>query len=80
MRVVAGIVVIAAMADGERGLCGRDRVSLPAPARHAVGIQCGDLVLLAGEPGDGVLVVYRLASLDAMLNALPDPAGRGDTA
>ena len=36
------------------------------------GIETADRVLLVGEPATGVLVVYPLASLDALL---PAPAG-----
>lgn len=36
------------------------------------GIEAADRVLLVGEPATGVLVIYPLASLDALL---PAPAG-----
>jgi hypothetical protein len=79
MRVDAGLVVVAAMADGQYGLAGRDRVPLPAAVRYAVGIEPGDRVLLAAEPADELLVVHSPACLDAMLSALPGRAG-GDAA
>jgi hypothetical protein len=80
MRVAAGRVVITAVPDGARGLAGRDRLPLPAHLRRGCGIEPGDRVLLAAEPAHGVLTIHPTASLDAMLNALPSPAPRGDAA
>jgi len=47
----------------------RPYLVLPALVRRRCGIHAGDRLLLAADPGPGVLVVHPLAALDELLVA-----------
>ena len=42
-------------------------VSIPATARHRLGIETGDRVLLAAHAGHGMIIAYPLTTLDRAL-------------
>ena len=66
--MTSGLIVVVVAAYGALRLTTHGHVRIPATLRHACGIAEGDRVLLAAEPGDGVLVIHPLASLDAMIS------------
>jgi bifunctional DNA-binding transcriptional regulator/antitoxin component of YhaV-PrlF toxin-antitoxin module len=70
LQVTASVIIIVADPGGALTVSGQGRVHLPAAARYASGIKAGDRVLLAAEPGDGLLRVHPLAALDAMITNL----------
>jgi len=62
-----GMLVIRSRASGESHVTGRGYLRVPAALRHRCGLETGDRVLLAADPGQGQLVVYPPAALDALI-------------
>ncbi|MGP4017582.1 hypothetical protein [Saccharopolyspora sp. 5N708] len=54
-------------AGGMFTLARRSHIPLPVTARRWCGLRTGDRVLLAAAPDHGVLVVYTMGALDAMV-------------
>ncbi|MBX6752464.1 MAG: AbrB/MazE/SpoVT family DNA-binding domain-containing protein [Micromonosporaceae bacterium] len=71
ITVDAGRLVAVPAPDGAHRIGAQGFVRLPARLRRRYGIEAADRVLLVGE-ATGVLVIYPLASLDALP---PAPAG-----
>ncbi|MBX6721974.1 MAG: hypothetical protein IRY92_01855, partial [Dactylosporangium sp.] len=73
ITVDVGRLVVVPAPGGACRVGAQALVRRPARLRRRYGIDAGDRVLLVGEPATGVLVIYPLASLDALLPA-PDGA------
>jgi bifunctional DNA-binding transcriptional regulator/antitoxin component of YhaV-PrlF toxin-antitoxin module len=52
---------------GAFAVTGRGHLRIPAAVRHWCGLHAGDRVLLAAEPGAGLLVLHPPAALDAVV-------------
>jgi bifunctional DNA-binding transcriptional regulator/antitoxin component of YhaV-PrlF toxin-antitoxin module len=70
VRETGGLVLVTADRQGVFGLTRQGHLRLPVAVRRWCGLATGDRVLLAAEPGDGLLVVHPLAALDAMITQL----------
>jgi hypothetical protein len=66
-RHTGGLLLVRAHPDGVFEVTGRGHLRLPAPVRRCCALAPGDRVLLAADPGGGVLVVHPPAALDALL-------------
>lgn len=73
-------LVVVPAPDGAHRIGAQGFVRLPARLRRRYGIEAADRVLLVGKPATGVLVVYPLASLDALLSAPVGSDGGGSAA
>jgi hypothetical protein len=62
-----GLILITADRQGVFGLTRQGHLRLQVAVRRRCGLATGDWVLLAAEPGDGLLVMHPLAALDAMI-------------
>lgn len=69
ITVVDGAVVVHPHPAGVFVVPPRPYLVLHALVRRRCGIHAGDRLLLAADPGHGVLVVHPLAALDALLVA-----------
>jgi hypothetical protein len=66
---VAGDVVVAEVrSTGPYRVAARGHLRLPAAVRHAAHIRAGDRVLLAADNDHGLLVIYSLTVLDAIVS------------
>ncbi len=63
---------------GRYTLARRGHIPLPVTARRWCHLQAGDRVLLAAAPESGVLIVYTMRALDAMVTAFHSPSAEGD--
>ncbi|MGH3624815.1 MAG: AbrB/MazE/SpoVT family DNA-binding domain-containing protein [Sciscionella sp.] len=75
-----GLVVVVADPRGGVAVTRQGHLQLPAAAQRACAVAAGDRVLVAAEPGEGVLIVHPVAALDAMLTRFHAVVLGGDPA
>ncbi len=80
IRVVGGVIVVAASDDGAFSVTNNGHIRLPATVRRSCAVEPGDRVLLVAEPANGVLSVHPPAALDTMLTRLHTQVTAGDAA
>jgi hypothetical protein len=80
IREAGRLVLVTASRDGVFRVTRQGYLHLPAAVRRWCGLGTADRVLLAAEPGDGLLVVYPPAALDAMVGEFHATALRGEPA
>jgi bifunctional DNA-binding transcriptional regulator/antitoxin component of YhaV-PrlF toxin-antitoxin module len=80
VRESGGLILVTADRQGVFGLTRQGHLRLPVAIRRWCGLATGDRVLLAAEPGDGLLVVHPLAALDAMITQFHAAVLGGDPA
>jgi bifunctional DNA-binding transcriptional regulator/antitoxin component of YhaV-PrlF toxin-antitoxin module len=69
ITLVGDSVVVHRSPSGVFAMPAKPYVVLPASVRHRGGFGPGEQVLVAADPGQGVLVVHPLAALDSMVVA-----------
>ena len=67
IREAGGLLVVRARSDGEFRVTGQGHLRLPAVIRRRCGLESGDRVLLAADPGQRQLVLYPPALLDELI-------------
>jgi hypothetical protein len=67
LMVTLGAVVAAAHPDGRKTVTSQGHLRLPADLRHALRLNPGDRLLVVAHPHQGLLVVYTMPALDAMV-------------
>ena len=78
IRVVGGVIVVAASDDGALSVTNNGHVRLPATVRRSCAVEPGDRVLLVAEPANGVLSVHPPAAMDTMLTRFHAQLMAGD--
>ena len=69
LMVTLGAVVAYAHPDGRETVTGQGHLRLPADLRHALRLNSGDRLLVVAHPHQGLLVVYTMPALDAMVSS-----------
>jgi hypothetical protein len=67
IRESGGLVLVTGSRQGVFSMTGQGYLRVPATVRHWCGLRPGDRVLLAAEPGQGLLVVHPPMALDDMI-------------
>ena len=78
--VLPGAVVMAAQRGGREAVTRQGHLRLPADLRHALQLKAGDQLLVAAHPDRGLLVVYTMSALDAMVSTYHAPLAAGTSA
>jgi hypothetical protein len=58
LRLRGGLAIVTAEAHGALVVTRNGHLQLPAAVRRGCAVAAGDRVLLAGEPAEGVLIVW----------------------
>ena len=75
----AGVVIARRDPDGLIAMPAKPYLAIPATLRRRCGLRAGDLVLLAGFPGEDALAAYSFGVVDQALRAhvaFPTAVGR----
>jgi hypothetical protein len=69
LMVTLGALVVAAHPDGRETVTRQGHLRLPADLRHSWRLNPADRLLVAAHPHQGLLVVYTMPALDAMVSS-----------
>jgi hypothetical protein len=75
VTMLPGALIAIAGPDGTLSVTRQGRLRLPADLRHALRVAGGDRVLVAADSDRGVLAVYTMATVDAMVSRYHTASG-----